>query len=122
MVRDFIFLATAYEGGWPVLSLTVSFSHWQCAVSVQIIGELARGCRWNRNLKPNFCPGRGLNSEPHDWQSSTLTTRLPSATTRLEALANDQYSSFALQSKCHKNIVFQWIIFLTHIFGPLSIK
>ena len=26
-VNDFIFLATAYEGGLPVLSLTVSSSH-----------------------------------------------------------------------------------------------
>ena len=36
-VNDFIFLATAYEGGWPVLSLTISSSHWQSAVSVLII-------------------------------------------------------------------------------------
>ena len=42
-VRDLIFLASAYEGGWPVLSLTVSSSHWQCTVSVLIIDELARG-------------------------------------------------------------------------------
>ena len=46
-------------------------------VSVLIIAELARGCRWNRNLEPNFCLGRDLNAEPLDWQSSTLTTRLP---------------------------------------------
>src|SRR6218665_2013933 len=31
----------------------------------------------DRNLEPNFCSGRGLNPEPHVWQSSTLTTRLP---------------------------------------------
>ena len=42
-VSDFIFLATAYESGWPVLSLTVSSSHWQSAVSVLIIADLARG-------------------------------------------------------------------------------
>ena len=35
-VSDFIFLALAYESGWPFLSLTVSSSHWQCAVSVLI--------------------------------------------------------------------------------------
>src|SRR6218665_2647674 len=50
-------------------------------VSVLIIAELAIGGagrrRWNRNLEPNFCPGRGLIPEPHDWQSNTLTTRLP---------------------------------------------
>ena len=40
-VSDFIFLASAYEGGWPVL--TVSSSHWQCAVCVLIIAGLARG-------------------------------------------------------------------------------
>ena len=44
-VIDFIFLALAYEGAWPVLSLTVSSSHWQCTVSVLIIAELARGCK-----------------------------------------------------------------------------
>jgi len=75
-VSDFIFLATAYEGGWPVLSLTFSSSHLQCMFSVLIIAELARGRRWNRNLEPNFWPGRDLNPEPHDWQSSTLTTSL----------------------------------------------
>ena len=42
-VSDFIFLASAYEGGWPVLSLAVSSSHQQCTVSVLIIAELARG-------------------------------------------------------------------------------
>jgi len=29
-VSDFIFLASAYEGWWQVLSLTVSYSHRQC--------------------------------------------------------------------------------------------
>src|SRR6218665_1594338 len=32
-------------------------------VSVLIIAELAMGCRWSRNLQPNFCPGRNLNPE-----------------------------------------------------------
>ena len=76
-VSDFIFLALAYEGRWPVLSLTISSSHWQCAVSVLIIAELTRGRRWSRNLEPNFCPGRDLNPEPHGWRSSTLTTGPP---------------------------------------------
>src|SRR6218665_1552605 len=49
----------------------------QCTVSVFIIVELARGHRWNRNLEPNFCPGRYLNPEPLDWQLSMLTTRPP---------------------------------------------
>ena len=35
-----IFLASAYEGGWPVLSLDVSSSH-QCTVSVLIVAESA---------------------------------------------------------------------------------
>src|SRR6218665_3559144 len=52
-------------------------SHLPRVVSELIIAELARGHRWNRNLEPNLCPGRGLNPEPHDWLSSTLTTRLP---------------------------------------------
>ena len=32
-----------YEGEWPVLSLTISSSHWQRVVSVLIIAELAKG-------------------------------------------------------------------------------
>ena len=42
-VSDFIFLPSAYEGIWPVLSLATSSSQWQCTVSVLIIAELARG-------------------------------------------------------------------------------
>ena len=38
-VSAFILLATAYEGRWPVPSLAVSSSHWQCTVSVVIITE-----------------------------------------------------------------------------------
>ena len=41
-VSDFIFLASAYELGWSVLSLTISSSHWQRTVSVLIIAELER--------------------------------------------------------------------------------
>ena len=43
-VSDFISLATEYAGGWPVLSLTISSSHWQCTVSVLITAE------WNRDV------------------------------------------------------------------------
>jgi len=61
-VSDFVFLALAYEGRWPVLSLAISSSHWQCTVSVLILAELAK---------------RSLTKLPHSlgWQS-TLTTRL----------------------------------------------
>ena len=38
---NFIFLATAHEGGWPALSITVSSSHWQSAVSV-LVGKEAQ--------------------------------------------------------------------------------
>src|SRR6218665_1320791 len=55
------FLATAYEFGWPVLSLTVSSLHRQCAISVLTIAEFARRCSWSRNLKPNLCPGHDLS-------------------------------------------------------------
>lgn len=37
-VSNFNFLAPAYKGGWLELSLTISFSHWQCA---HYIAELA---------------------------------------------------------------------------------
>ena len=76
-VSDFIFSASANEGGWPVLSLTVSSSHWQCTVSVLIIAESARRCKWSRNLEPNFSSGQDLNLWPHVWRSSTLTTGPP---------------------------------------------
>jgi len=33
---DFIFLASAYEGVWPALSLTVRSFHRQCTTSVLI--------------------------------------------------------------------------------------
>ena len=69
-VSDFVFLASVCEGRWPVLSLIVSSSHWQCAVSILIIAAFARGCRWSRNLKPNFCFRWDLNPKPLDWQSS----------------------------------------------------
>ena len=53
-VSDFIFLASAYEGEWPVLSLTVSSSHWQCVVSVLIIVELAVISYWWVTNKTNI--------------------------------------------------------------------
>jgi len=34
---DFIFLASSYENGWPVLTITSNFSHWQCTVSIQSV-------------------------------------------------------------------------------------
>jgi len=43
-VSHFILLSSAYEGGWPVLSLAVSYSHRQYRVSIFIVAELARGC------------------------------------------------------------------------------
>jgi len=39
-VSDFIFLATAYEGGWPVLSLIVPSSLWHCVISVLILARV----------------------------------------------------------------------------------
>ena len=70
---DFIFLDSTYEGRWPVLSLTISSSQWQRMVSVLIIAKLTRGCRWSRNLEPNFCSGQDFNHKPLDWQSSKLS-------------------------------------------------
>ena len=49
----------------------------QSAVSVLIVAELVRGCRWSRTLHPNICIGRDFNPEPLDGHSSTLTTRPP---------------------------------------------
>ena len=33
-VSDFIFLASAYEVRWPVLSLSISSSHWRRLVKI----------------------------------------------------------------------------------------
>ena len=74
-INSSLFLASAYEGGWPVLSLVVLFSHWQCTVIVLIIAELARVRIWNRNLEPNFFLFRNLNPAPVDWQRKTLKTK-----------------------------------------------
>src|SRR5678816_1871320 len=57
-VSGFIFLASAYEGGWPVLSLAVLSSDRPCLISVFIIAELSRGHRWNRIWK--VLPWRGF--------------------------------------------------------------
>ena len=54
-VSDFIFLATAYEGGWPVLSPTVLSSHRQSAVSVLII---AKAKYTNHTVSESKCVGK----------------------------------------------------------------
>lgn len=43
-ISDFTFLASAYQGGWPVLFLAISTSHQQCTMSILFITELTRGC------------------------------------------------------------------------------
>ena len=70
-VSDFIFLASAYEGGWPILSLTVSSSRWQRTVSVFIIhvAELA-GVQVEYKALTKVLPWTGF--EP-----LTLTSREP---------------------------------------------
>jgi len=40
---DFTFVATAYGGVWPVLSLTMSSSRLQCSVRALIIADLSWG-------------------------------------------------------------------------------
>ena len=71
-VSDFIFLASAYESGWPVLSLTIS----SLPLTVHH-SRVGYGRRWSKKLEPNFGPGRDFNPEPLDWQSSRLTARPP---------------------------------------------
>src|SRR6218665_2702868 len=34
--------------------------------------EAEQGCAWNRNLEPNFCPGRGRTSDLGIYRSRTL--------------------------------------------------
>ena len=76
-VSDFIFLASAYEGGWPVLTLIVSSSHWQFTVSVLIIAELSRGVG-GVEISNQISALDGIwTPKPLDWQSSTVTTRPP---------------------------------------------
>src|SRR6218665_3882076 len=78
------------------------------AVSVLIIAELAIGGaglrRWNRDLEPNFCLGRGLIPEPHDWQSNTLTTRLP----RTPAHRKQNSTHVVRRGRCGMKIYTAW--------------
>ena len=75
-VSNFIFLAFAYQGWWPVLSIAVSTSYLQRAVSVLIIAELARRGSDGAEISNQIsAQAKDLNPEPHDWQSSTQTTR-----------------------------------------------
>ena len=94
IVWDFIFLASAYEGGLAlpvtVLFHAVSSAHWLFVVSVLIRDELTRGHRWSRNLESHVYPGADLNTRPLDWQLSTLTTGVDWTTT----LVNKQISIF----------------------------
>ena len=53
-VNDLMFLTSAYEGGWPVLSVTITSTHWQCRVDMPTQLSLSEGSKY---LKPNFCPG-----------------------------------------------------------------
>ena len=46
-------------------------------VCSHFIANLASGRRGCRHLDPNFYPGRDLNPELLDWQTSILTTRPP---------------------------------------------
>ena len=107
-VSDFIFLAMAYESRLPALSLAVSSFHWQCAVSVLIVAELARERRWSINLYPNFCPGQDLNPELHYWQfCNALTTRLLH---ERGAQICEEYMLFWKESKCRHHFVRQELL------------
>ena len=75
IATDFIFLASAYEGGWPVLSIAF---HLPTDI-VHTVAELGRRWRWNRNLKPIFLLWQDLNHRPVGCQTSMITTR-PSRT------------------------------------------
>ena len=77
-VSDFIFLSMAYEDGWVAspLSHRLIFPLIVCGQCTHH-SWVGYEAQVDRNLDPNFCLGRGLNPEPHDWQSSTLTPRLP---------------------------------------------
>ena len=44
-VSDFIILTMAYECGWLVLSIAISFSHRQCMANILFIAELTS---WHR--------------------------------------------------------------------------
>src|SRR6218665_3869125 len=75
---NFLSLGLWRTGGQSSLSHRLIFPLTACdQCTVLLIAELTKGRMWNRNLEPSFCLGQGLNPEPHDWQSSTLTTILP---------------------------------------------
>ena len=65
---DFIFLASAYEGGWRYLSLAVSSSQRWCMLIVLITAELAWGTVAAEIWKEIY----GLNLRTLHWQSSIL--------------------------------------------------
>lgn len=68
-VSDFFFLASVYDGQWPVLSLTVASYHRHRIVSVFIIPELGRGRRCSWDLHTCLRPDGDLNTWLLDRQS-----------------------------------------------------
>ena len=63
-VSDFIFLASAYEGDWPVLSLALSSSLSQCTVSVLIEADAFLDTSENAEpLETHFYPCRDFHPE-----------------------------------------------------------
>lgn len=62
-VSSCIFFVLAYDGGRPVLSLTVSPSHQQYMASLIIAAELARG-DVEQSTRKQFQPWWGFESRP----------------------------------------------------------
>ena len=72
-LSDFIFLASAYEGEWPVLFLAISSSH---TVYLPKLGWL-RGTRGAEFLNKSFTQA-GIWPQLLDWESHMITT-IPSS-------------------------------------------
>jgi len=68
---DFIFLASVYEGGWPVL--IISFSHCQCTVGVFIIAQFARAHPITDFKECDFI--RVLEMEKHEVSDAVFNRR-----------------------------------------------
>lgn len=102
-ISNVIFLALETEGRWPVLSLAVSSSHWQCMV---VHSLFRREYIAEQKSKTKFCSCRDVNPCPPHWQSSMLTTPAAGETTTLSSTTTrNRKWSVIYSGFYHKHII-----------------